>query len=266
VTDETVEEVEAEIDEGTESVDQETQQEAKPEEKAEEPKAPEGFISKENARKDINVQHKKYRDEERARTAAEEKAAALQKELDDLKASSVDLTIPPVPDPYAEDFAEKTKERDAAIARVAAHETQQQTVEQKQTEIQEQTEQAQAEAMDAKVKQFDANMLELGLNPLELKKAANSVVEYGVNDTLQDVLLEDGEGPLIVQYLAENPVELASLNQMTPLQMFNRVNELRPQAQLLKPQTSQAPPPGTELSGGGATEMEDPALQGVTFE
>ncbi len=57
-----------------------------------------GFIALDKHQKDVNVQHKKYRDEERGRAAAEQRASAAEAELEDLKATNKPVEIPPAPD------------------------------------------------------------------------------------------------------------------------------------------------------------------------
>lgn len=243
----------------------ETGAESAPAEESKE-QIPEGFIKAEDAQKDINRQHRKYRDEERARKKIEAEAESLRKELEEFKAKSVDTTIPPIPDPYDDNYEEKIKARDEAIQRVTAHNAHQSQLEAAQESKKKEAEIAEQEAIAEKVRGFDSNIVQLGVNPIEVKKAADTVVDYGVSDALQDVLLEDEEGPLLVSYLAQNPVELSELNSMSTLQMFNHLNAIRPKAQLLKPKTSQAPDPGTQIEGGGAAELEDPLLKGVKFE
>lgn len=233
---------------------------------AEDVKVPDGYIKAEDAQKDINKQHRKYRDEERARKKVETELEQARRELEEFKAKSVDLSIPPPPDPYAEDYAEQTKVRDEAIARKAAHDAEQSRLEASQQSAQEEAETARDEAKIEQVKSFDDNLVKLGMNPLEVKKAADTVVDYGVSEDLESFLLTDEEGPLFVQYLAQNPVEQSELNAMSAFQQFKYLEGIRPKAQLLKPKTSAAPDPGTELSGGGVPELEDPLLKGATFE
>ena len=228
---------------------------------------PEGFVSLEDNQQQVNKQHRKFRDAERTSKAAQAKADALQKELDEVKEKSVDLTVPELPDPYADDYAEKIQARDEAIQRVTTHNatvSNLETEQQKAHEVQREKDDA---ALQEKVAEFDSNMLTLGLKPNDVKQAADTVINYGISDTFQDVLLEDPDGPLLVQYLANNPVELESVNGMSVLQMINHLNsDIRPKASLLKPKTSQAPPPPESLSGGGVGELQEPWEKGTKYE
>lgn len=218
----------------------------------------EGFISEDKAQVSINKQHKRFRDEERAHVRTKTEADNLRKELDELKASSVDLTVPPVPDPYSATFAEETQARDEAIERVATHNAAVKNTEQlAEAKDQERVDQGKAKEAE-QVAVFDTNMIKLGLNPAETNTAAKTVLENNVSDTLLDVLMEDDEGPLMVHYLANNPVEQDALNGMSALQLVNHINtELKPKASLLKPKTSDAPDPPIILDGGGVHEIED---------
>lgn len=234
---------------------------------AAEPQAPEGFIKAEDAQKDINKQHRKYRDEERARKKIEAEAERLRKENEELKASTVDTTVPPVPDRYDDDYEEKIRLRDEAIQRKTAHDEKQKRLDADRQRNEEAQAKQEKEAIDAKIATFDSNMVQLGLNPVEVKEAADTLIGYGISDAVQDVLLDDAEGPLMVKYLANNPIELEALGGMSVMQLAKHVNEdIRPKASLLKPQTSKAPDPPTTLSGGGVREMDDPLIKGATFE
>lgn len=255
----------SEVEEATDGIviDGDVEETAEPEAP---PKPPEGYVSIEDNTHQVNKQHKKYRDEERARVAAEKKAADLEAELKELKLKSVDMTIPPIPDQYDPDYEAKIQARDEKIKAVAAHEVSVSSLESQQKDHELEAKNSQIEAKNAKVAGFDSNMVTLGLNPIELKKAADTVVDYGISETLEDAVLEDPEGPLMVQYLANNPLRLEEINRMTPFQAYKALEEIRPQAQLLKPRTSQTPEPPEILSGGGAGEIEHPSLKGVTFE
>lgn len=249
--------IESEVTEVTDDVPQEEDQESQ---------TPDGFVKADDAQKDINKQHKKFRDEERAHVKTKAATDKLKQELDELRANSVDLTIPPIPDQYAENYQELIKSRDEAIQRVTQHESDTARLEQDTVRAKEQAETDKLEATQQKVQGFESNIIQLGLNPVEVKKAADIMVDSGITEALENIVLEDPEGPLLVSYLASNPVELDKANGMTFYQLTQYLSEIRPQALLLKPQTSNAPDPPVILKGGGAPEMEDPLLKGVIFE
>ena len=238
-----------------------------PPEETQKIEVPDGYISKEHAQKDINRQHKKFRDEERARKKLQSELDAKSKELEELRSKAEKVEVPPVPDPYSENYQDEVRARDEAIARKAAQDAELATKEKEKQRAEQARARQQEDEIQQRVASFDSNMVELGLNPLEVKKAADTIVDYGTSDLVQDVILEDKEGPLITQYLANNPVELDRLNSMSALQLVRHIDEaIRPQASLLRPKTSNAPAPPEQLSGGGVKEMENPLLEGAKFE
>ena len=245
----------------------EAEQEVQIEEPEVEVETHEGFVSIEDNQQQVNKQHRKYRDAERTATKAQADNDRLQKELDEFKASSVDLTVPPAPDPYADDYAEQVIKRDEKIQQIADHKAEARSLEtaqqQQQTEAKTDQERKDAEALQT----FDANFLKLGLKPDEMKQAAQTVIENGISETLEDILLLDEDGPLLVKYFADNPVEQDNLSGMSPFQLLNHLNsEIKPKASLLKPKTSQAPEPPMTLQGGGVAELQEPWEKGVKYE
>lgn len=244
----------------------EQQTETAPVETPEE-KTPEGYIKAEESQRQVNKQHRKYRDEERARKRIEAEAETLRKELAEIKAKAEAVEVPPVPDPYSDDFEQQVKARDEAVKKQAQQEAARSRLEDDAKRKEAEARAKEEEATRAKIAGFDSNMVNLGLNPLEVNQAANALADYGISNALEDVLLEDEEGPLLVQYLAKNPVELEALEGMSALQMLKTLDgEVRQKASLLKPKTSAAPNPPDTLTGGGVKEIEDPLLKGAVFE
>lgn len=246
-------------------------EEAKVEEQVKEPEQEQethdGFIALDKHQKDINVQHKKYRDEERGRVSAEERATKVEKELETLKSQQAEVVVPPVPDQYSETYTEDVAERDAAIKRQAENEAEQTRQAEQQKQRDEVRVTDETAALQKRVAAFDSNMVTHGLNPIETKTAADVVIGYGISDTFQDILLEDPDGPLFVNYLSQNPVELEEMNRMTTLQLVNHLNgDIRAKASLLKPKTSNAPDPPINLKGGGAPEQKEDWERGAVYE
>lgn len=241
--------------------------EAGQEEQQQEPEVKhDGFIALDKHQKDVNNQHKKFRDEERGRKSAEDRAVKAEQELKDLRASKEDLTIPDVPDQYAEDYAEQIAKRDAAIKANAEHGAEEtRLADEKQRSDAALAKNVEAESA-AQVAVFDANMVALGCVPTEVKAAADKIIEYGISDGLSDFILEDPDGPLMVQYLEQNPTELEEMNKMTSLSLFNHINSsVRAKAQLLKPKTSGAPDPPITVTGGGVPELKEDWEKGAKF-
>lgn len=217
-----------------------------------------GFVKADDAQKDINKQHKKFRDEERSHVTTKSELDKLSQELADLKAKSVDTEIPALPDKYSETYDQDMQVRDDAIKRSTAHDAEQTRLQ----DASKEKEKEQADKLkaldDEQIGVFDANMIKLGLNPAETKTAAITIWDYGISDVLESILLEDTDGPLMVHYLAKNPVQLEEMNGMSTLQLVNHLTtEVKPKASLLRPKTSEAPDPPLTLSGGGVKEIEN---------
>lgn len=242
-------------------VEQQLEAEKEPEERHE------GFISDEHHRQRIGVQHKKYREEARGREKAEERAGTAEKELEKLRATSAEIVIPPVPDRYSDTFEADLAVRDKAIKRQADNDADQTRLAEQRKEEDETRLTEEDAAIKERIAGFDSNMVTHGLLPVETKKAAETVIAYGVSENFQDILLEDPDGPLFVTYLAENPVELEQMNGMTALQLVNHMNgDLRAKVSLLKPQTSNAPDPPITPRGGGAPEQKEDWEKGAVYE
>jgi len=242
-------------------VDEATEQTEQPEE------THDGFIRVDKHQKDVNVQHKKFRDQERSRVEAEKRADSIQKELDELKGQNATVAIPPVPDQYSETYAADVASRDDAIRKQADQDAAQQRQEAQRKEKDEARVASENQAINKRIAEFDSNMVTHGLNPVETKAAADTVIAYGISNTFQDVLLEDPDGPLFVTYLSQNPVELGEMNGMSTLQLVNHLNgDIRQKASLLKPQTSNAPEPPITLSGGGVPEMKEGWEKGAKYD
>ena len=228
---------------------------------------PDGFIGLDKHQKEVNHQHRKFRDEERDRVKAEERASTAEKQLDELKQKQAEVVIPAVPDPYSETYQADIKERDEAIAAQTKQNAANETAVAERKQKDEARVADDNAALEKRVAAFDSNMVTHGLNPIETKAAADTIIGYGISDTFQDILLEDPDGPLFVNYLSQNPVELEEMNRMSTLQLVNHLNgEIRPKASLLKPKTSNAPDPPLTLRGGGVTEQKEAWEQGAVYE
>ena len=223
-----------------------------------------GFISDDKHAHRIGVQHKKFRDEERRANELDQQLSEATKKLDALAVTEVE--IPQVPDPLSDTYVEDVQKRDTAIQQ----KTELDVSIARKAEVEKQKDEArvtkEAANLTQKIARVEANTVTHGLNPLEVKQAADTVIANGVSEMFADMLLEDPDGPLMVAYLKDNPVEQDEMNRMTPLQLVTHLNAIRPKASLLKPQTSNAPDPPITLTGGGVEELEDPLLKGAVFE
>lgn len=226
-----------------------------------------GFIALDKHQKDVNVQHKRFRDEERGRVSEKKRADGLQAQLDEIQREKDKVVVPPVPDRYSETYDADIAERDAAIARQAELTAANNVAVAKQRENDDARLADESDALNKRVATFDSNLVSHGLNSPDVKAAAETVIGMGISNTFQDVLLDDPDGPLMVVYLQNNPIEAEQMNAMPTLELVNHMNaELRPKALLLKPQTSAAPDPPITLEGGGAPETKEDWERGAKYE
>ncbi len=222
--------------------------------------------SNDGVQKAINKQHAKYKEEERKRIASENEATELRGKLEAIEAERGKITIPDAPDPYDEDFEVKREARESAIRQQAARDAQQNVVTEQQVANKEAAEKVEQERIGELVNSYDKRIATLGLDSGEIKKAGETVVSYGISGELAEYILGDADGPLLIKHLADNPIVLDELSNMSPIQAAFKVNsDIRAAASTLKPQASETPDPAETLNGKGRTEAKSPLIAGATF-
>lgn len=231
------------------------QPEKQPEQPEEQQEDPDWYVQA------INRQHKKYRDEERRRLELEQRLAQFEQQQpqDDRP------TVPPIPDPFDDDYESKVQARDKAIREVAAWETRQQAEQYRQQQEQIRAVQERTQQLQTVLKTYTERANELGVKPEELQVAGNTVATMGIHDDVATYILEDDKGPLITTYLARNPAELQRMQGMSPMMAAVHVaTQVRQKAESAFGKT-QAPPPPESLDGGG-TPPQQRGPKGATFE
>lgn len=224
-------------------------------------------IAQEKAQTAINKQHAKYREEERQRIAVEKEAAELREKLKAFEASAPVPEIPPIPDPYDDDYESKVRARDEAIIAKTAYDAEQSAINARKETQAKESQANEQKRVDALIETYNAKISEIGLNVEDVHKAGQVLIDYGVSNDIAEFILQDAEGPLITAYLAANPLEVDEIRSMNSLQAAVKINsDIRSKASSLRPQTSNAPEPPVTLSGNGPGEKESPLLKGATFE
>jgi hypothetical protein len=216
----------------------------------------------EGAQKAINKQHFKYREEQRKRLELEERLKELESKQE---VSTAPGEIPPIPDSWDENYEQKIRQREEAIQRKAAFDAQEQLRADQAAITQREQQRQELERSQKLQEQFSANANKLGVNPESLQKAQEVVVSYGITPDLATALIEDSDGPLMVQHLAANPLELDALIHAPPISAGLKLAEIKAKASALKPKPSSAPTPPTTLKGRGAPEKQR-GPEGATFE
>jgi hypothetical protein len=224
----------------------ESEHEEQPKESVEDEAAKQEAIQKAINKKHFEAQQAK-RELEAANKRIEEFEAKQREQMEAQIGN-----IPPLPDPFDDDYEEKVRQREELIAKKAQYDAQQSVWQQQQQAQQQQAEKLKQEQLQAQVQAYNARTKELGISPDELQAAGNTVAQYGISDDLTMAILADSDGPLITKYLAANPMELSSLSNMNPLQGAMHIERVvRAKANALKPKPSNAPKPSENLQGRG---------------
>jgi len=214
----------------------------------------------------INKQHAKYREEERKRKEAEARIEEYEAKLKKYETPKMP-DVPPIPDPYDDDYEAKMKVRDEALLEKAKYDADVQYKALQEQRQLEEAEQAKRAEVQRSIEGYEAKATELGLNKDDVNKAGQKLVDYGIRAEVAEFILADQDGPLITRYLAENPVEFDEINRMSAMMAAVTINStIRAKASGLKPQPSRAPEPPEYIGGLGPGEQKDPLLEGVKFE
>lgn len=160
--------------------------------------------------------------------------------------------IPPPPDPYEDNFAQKVAHRDAMIARAAQFDAE---INWRNNQEQQRQQQAAAEERAKVVKTVETYSevaTKLGITSEELAEAGSKIAPY-VPDRLALSILNDASGPEITTFLAKNLVELDKVTRMSPEDGAVYLETvIKPAAK--RPVPKLAPEPTDKLSGASVKE------------
>lgn len=246
--------VELSMDEPTEIENQDVGVDLAPTSEAEHEEQPQVVDEEQKKQDAINKAiNKKHFEAQQAKRELEEAKARI-KEFEDKQREQMAAqygNIPPMPDAFDDDFDEKVKRRDEAIAAQAQFNAQQQVYNQQQQYAQQQAQLQEQQEFNNKVQAYNARAVELGIKQEELQAAANVVAEVGLSDDLVKFIVSDADGPLIVKHLAANQMDAFELAQMNPYMVGEKLSQIKANAAALKPKTSNAPAPSQQIGGNG---------------
>jgi len=218
----------------------------------------------------INKQHKKYRDEERLRIAAEHRAADSDRQLQEMQATqNAPSDIPEMPDQFDENYEQKLAERDRIVREQATFDAQKQYAQNQQHAAQQAAQQQRTQRINDQFQGYNKRANDLGINTQELQAAGNIVGSAGISEDMQVAIINDPDGPLITKFLAANPLEIDAIRNMDPYSAAMHIERnVRSKAVALKPKLSNANAPPTAINGGGADpdRSKFPMTGGATFE
>ena len=232
-----------------------------------EPIVDEVEVAKQKANDAFNKQYGEKKQLERELEAQKARVAEFENKQREEMAANVG-NIPALPDAFDDDYEQKIQARDEAIRAQAQFNYSQQSHQQAQQAAQQQAAQAREQDVHVSMESYTRKATELGIKQEELQAAGNKVGSYGLSEDLVMHILKDTDGPLITKHLAANPQDGYELASMSPFAVGQFLDGIKQKASALKPKTSNAPKPATNLQGNGV----DPEAgkyrysEGATFE
>ena len=227
-------------------------------------------VAKQKANDAFNKQYGEKKQLERELEAIRAKNAIFEQAERERQAASVGV-IPDMPDPFDDDFEAKVKKRDEALIASANYNASNQNYLQQQQFNQQQVVQAEQFKTNKTLQDHSDRVKALGINADSMLAAENAVLNYQLPKDLLLKIAGDINSPLIIQYLAgssQDGFDLANMARTNSYGVGQFLDVIKQKASALKPKTSNAPKPATNLSGNGA----DPELgkykylDGATFE
>jgi len=219
---------------------------------------PDGF------KKAIDKQHRKYREEQRARQALELRI----KEFESKQAPATEsIDVPALPDSWDENYDQKMRDRDAALTRKANSDYQVQRDREDEATAQQKAQRESYEKQQELQTRFVDSGKKLGVDEKSLGRAEDVLVKAGVGGYLASEILEDDDGPLIALYLEANPMDLYDLidiHNANPTKGGSFLSGIKTKAAALRKKSSNAPPPADRTDGKAAA-AKDRGPSGATF-
>lgn len=158
--------------------------------------------------------------------------------------------VPPMPDPFEDDFSAKMQARDEALQRATQWDAVQYLTRQQQEQQRAQQQAAQQAELEKTVNTYQARARKLGIKDAELQVAGRQVQAVGMAPDLVQHILSDSNGPAVTVYLANNIEELDKINGMSPLNAAIYL-ETQIKPKVGKRVTSKPPPTLDSVKGSG---------------
>lgn len=157
------------------------------------------------------------REAERKAEEAARKAAELEQKLQ--KYETPDRPeVPPLPDPYDDDYEAKVQARDSAIAEQTRWDNEQQQRQAAQIRAQQEAQFKQQQANDEIAKSFVEKGDKVGFTEVELDTAVGTLVDQGIHGEKARHILTHESGPDMTMYLARNALEADKVATMSEMQ------------------------------------------------
>jgi len=206
--------------------------------------------------------------ERNKREAAEEKARKAEEALQKATAPKRP-EIPDFPDALDTDYDSKIALRDKAISDQAKYDQDILFAKRQQESVQQQVIEDRKTMLREKQQKYVERNDAIGIAPDEAKKYEDTVSKFITPSNAQtgEYLLSHKDGPLLVKYLAENPIELEAVAAMQPLDAaVYLATEVSKKAEGSRPKTPKTPAPVNTPERKGSPKGKHPALNGATFD
>lgn len=244
----------------------------KPEDEKKDDETPK-FINQDKVNKVINEKHRKMREAEEKAIELERKNTELQQKL---SAFTMDKRpdIPQLPDPLSPDIVALTATRDKAIEAAAVFDLNAKNEQETKLRQEQSVRQAQEATINTQVQAFGQRAAELGYVPAQLAQAERTVVSHlGRANPLNQWLLGQDDGPLLVDFLSQNLHFTEQLSKMQPTDAAIKIRSFMPGVAKITPQQTEqerllnnpAPAKRQASSIRNKVQTKDPYLQGVKF-
>ncbi len=200
---------------------------------------------------------------------AQREKKELERKLEEIQAQAPKEQrpdLPALPDQYDDDYETRIRERDQALIAQAQFDARQRLTQERQQQAEfDRQQQAQQKRYDS-VAEYSKRATSLGVTTEELQ-AAGTRLQGMVSSDVESYILDSDKGPLMTKYLAANPLELDTLNQLNPMQaaVYLETQVKSKAEQYGQKKVTSAPDPTDTLSGGGAA-PKNRGPSGAKFE
>jgi len=224
-------------------------------------------IPQEKINERINKKHLELMEAREANERLAKEKSELEAKLAEINKPGGLKPVPDIPDSFDPDFHEKLQERDRILVANSEYEHRvrlnQAAIDKVNYEKSVQEEKVRTE----KVNSYRERIAKFGLDEAKLTKAESNVVRFLPNQDVKQFILEDDNGPLIVQHLNDNPVELTKVATMNPIAAALYLKETVSKiAKKLQPNPTSTPDPIRINKGRAAPDETHPDNVGATFE
>ncbi|MBK28601.1 MAG: hypothetical protein CMO77_07180 [Verrucomicrobiales bacterium] len=226
------------------------------------------FSEEQQAKVDEIIGQKTFKGRQRERElqAALESERKARQEAESLIPAETRPDVPPMPNPYDEDFQEKARQRDLAIQRAADYDANEKARRNAEQEQHNRLVQEQAIKLQQIGQDYSKRAVQLGITEPELAQIGDRIKVFGLDEPIAEFILKDEQGPLIAKYLSDNPAELEEISQKDLTTAFSYVVEkIKPKASGLIVKPTDAPDPPELLKGSGMPPSRR-GPTGATFE